>query len=591
MSSLKRIDGLVCILCYKRPRQPDNSVLSCRESSQKYRAIQSTREFELSQQSTMKNKWLTLILILLVHFFAASVYASPSIAGDWVGGIDFEKWQPVTIHFVSDARGLFGTLDLPYQNRRGLELTKVTLNDRNVRMEWQGDLGLAIFEGVVDGDSITGHFTQAGKQTPFVLVRVAKVDLKLLEEYSGSYQLGPDRFIDIGPIGDAIKFIDSRTRNTRYLYPSSDVSFFSGPSVRIPFPVEVRITFIRNKQGVVSGLRWQEGGAPITGKKLPIIKEELTYQYGGAQVTATLLLPATKGSVPALIDVGQGYFLGPDNGPEQYFYVRQGLAMMTPTRRMVGGLESNYLQTSFEERAREVLAGVEALKRRKEINPRRIGLFGDSQTAWIAPLAATYSRDVAFLILRVPSALPVTENILYEIESNLRRDNFSDADITKALALRQMIHRTILNNNGWHELKAEIDKAKNENWFPLVRAGWFSSLKIPPDAKTAKGLRDPLTYDPRPILASVTIPVLAISGDLDEAVPTKKSVPIFKRALREAGNKDFTVIVLPRAGHNFLETSKPYGAEDFVRKKKYVAGYWDTLARWLRKRLSLRAMK
>jgi pimeloyl-ACP methyl ester carboxylesterase len=505
--------------------------------------------------------------------------------------MDFEKWQPVVLHFVSDAGGLSGTLDLPYQNRNGLALAKVELKDQNILVEWQSDLGLAVFEGVIAGDLITGEFTQAGKKAPFGLVRVAKIDPKLLEEYSGSYRLGPNRFIDIGPIGDAIKFIDSRTRNTRYLYPSSATSFFSGPSVRIPFPVELRINFIRDKRGAVSGLIWQEGRSrAMSAKKLSFIQEEVKYQYGDAQVTATLLLPPGKGPFPALIDVGQGYFLGPDNGPEQYFYVRQGLAMMTPVRRMVGGAESNYLKSSFEERAREVLAGVEVLKKRRDINRREIGLFGDSQTAWVAPLAAKYSPDVAFLILRVPSALPVTENILYEIESNLRRDNFSEADIARAIALRQLIHRTILNNSGWEELKSEIERAKNEQWFPLVRAAWFFSLTIPPDAATAKGLRDPMTYDPLPILTSITIPVLAINAELDEAVPTKKSVPIFESALRKAGNKDVTVIVLPKAGHNFLETSKPYGREEFVRKKRYAAGYWDTVAIWLRKHLSLRAM-
>ncbi len=419
-------------------------------------------------------------------------------------------------------------------------------------------------EGDWTGGIDFGKFVQGERRATFGLVRVAKVNPRLNERYSGSYQLSPDRFVDMGPIGDHIRFIDSRTRHTRYLYPSSETSYFSGPSIGIPFPVELRVTFLNDKQGKVSGLIWKENGSrPITGKKLPYNQEEVSYKYGDATVTAKLLVPVTRGPHPALINLGQGYFLGPDNGPDQYFYVRQGLAMMTPIRRTIGGSESNYLKSSFEERAREVLAGVQMLKQRKDINPRQIGLYGDSQTAWIAPLAATISPDVGFLILRVPSALPVTENILYEIESNLRRDNFSEADITKALALRQLIHRTILTNTEWENLKAEIDKSKNEKWFPYVRAGWFPALKIPPDEATAKGLRDPLTYDPLPVLQTVTVPVLALNGELDEAVPTKRSVPILEGAFRKAGNKDFTVIVLPKAGHNFLETDRPYGAEEF----------------------------
>jgi pimeloyl-ACP methyl ester carboxylesterase len=523
-------------------------------------------------------------------FWALPCAAQQSIDGDWIGGIDFgREWQPVRFSFKSEGATIKGTLDFPQQNRIGLALNRVVFESPHVHIEWQGRTAVAAFDGVLEGESISGEFVQGERKGKFGLVRVAKANPGLNEEYSGSYQLSPDRIIDMGPIGDHIRFVDSKTRQTRYLYPSSETSFFSGPSIGIPFPVELRVTFLKNKQGKVSGLLWKEnGGRPLKAKRLPYKEEEVTYQYGDATVTAKLLIPATQGLHPALINIGQGYFLGPDNGPDQYFYVRQGLAMMTPIRRTIGGSEANYLKSSFEERAREVLAGVEMLKQRKDINPRRIGLYGDSQTAWIAPLAATLSPDVGFLILRVPSALPVTENILYEIESNLRRDNFSQADITKALALRQLIHRTILTNTGWEDLKAEIEKSKNEKWFPYVRAGWFPSLKIPPDEATAKGLRDPLTYDPLPVLQTVTVPVLALNGELDEAVPTKQSVPILEGAFRKAGNKDFTIIVLPKAGHNFLETDRPYGAEEFVRKTRYVSGYWDTLAAWLRKHVKVK---
>jgi len=536
-----------------------------------------------------------LLLIWIATLVFGYLYVLPcqaqhTLEGDWIGGIDFGKeWQSVRFSFKSEGATIKGTLDFPQQNRVGLTLNRVVFESPHVHIEWQGRTAVAVFDGVLEGESISGEFVQGERKGKFGMVRVIKVDPGLNEEYSGSYQLSPDRFIDMGPIGDHIRFVDSKTRQTRYLYPSSETSFFSGPSIGIPFPVELRVTFLKNKQGKVSGLLWKENGSgPITGKRLPYNEEEVSYKYGDATVTAKLLVPATQGPHPALIDLGQGYFLGPDNGPDQYFYVRQGLAMMTPIRRTIGGSEANYLKSSFEERAREILAGVEMLKQRRDINPRQIGLYGDSQTAWIAPLAATLSPDVGFLILRVPSALPVTENILYEIESNLRRENFSEADITKALVLRQLIHRTILTNTEWEKLKAEIDKSKNEKWFPYVRAGWFPSLKIPPDEAAAKGLRDPLTYDPLPILQKVTVPVLALNGELDEAIPTKQSVPILEAAFRKAGNKDFTVMVLPKAGHNFLETDKPYGAEEFVRKTKYVSEYWDTLAAWLRKHLKVK---
>lgn len=528
--------------------------------------------------------------LLFVCLCVLRCAAQEKLNGDWTGGIDFgTSWQAIDLHFKTEKEGIKGTLDFPTQNRLGLPVDRIVLKPPHLRIEWQGTSGPAIFDGLLNDDAISGEFTQGERRATFGLVRVANVDSRVYEQYAGSYQAGHDRFIDIGPTSDSARFVDSKTRRTGYLFPSSQTTFFSGPSVGIPFPVEVRITFVTNKQGEVSGLIWKEKGArAFTAKKLPHTQEEISYRSGDVTLTATLVLPATKGPHPALIDVGQGYFLSRHNGLDQYFYARQGLAVLTPIRRSVNGSETNYLRSSFEERAREVLAGVEMLKHRPDINPSQIGLYGDSQTAWIAPLAATLSPDVAFLVLRVPSALPVTENILYEIESNLRRDNFSEADISRTKVLRQLIHQTIFTNTGWEILKAEIEKSKNEKWFPYVRAGWFPSIKVPPDEATLKGLRDPLSYDPLPILEKVTVPVLAMNGELDEAVPTKQSVPILQHALQKAGNKDFTIIVLPRAGHNFLETDRPYGAEEYVRKKRYVSGYWDTMAAWLRKHVDVK---
>src|SRR5437773_4390635 len=137
---------------------------------------------------------------------------------------------------------------------------------------------------------------QGDRNGKYGIVRTTKVNLTLNEDYSGSYQLSPDRFIDMGPIGNHLWIIDSKTRHTRYLYPSSETSFFSGPSVGIPFPVELRVTFRRDKQGKVSSLIWKENGSrPMTAVRLPHKEEQVTYQYGDVTVTAKLLLSARQG--------------------------------------------------------------------------------------------------------------------------------------------------------------------------------------------------------------------------------------------------------------------------------------------------------
>ncbi len=233
-----------------------------------------------------------IVTLVFGYLYVLPCQAQHTLEGDWTGGIDFgREWQSINLSFKREGATIKGTLDFPQQNRTGLALKQVIFEFPHVHIEWQGRTAVAVFDGVLEGESISGEFVQGERKAKFGLVRVARVDLKLNEEYSGSYQLSPDRIIDMGPIGDHIRFVDSKTRQTRYLYPSSETSFFSGPSIGIPFPVELRITFLKNKQGKVSGLIWKEnGGRPLKAKRLPYKEEEVTYHYGDATVTAKLLI-------------------------------------------------------------------------------------------------------------------------------------------------------------------------------------------------------------------------------------------------------------------------------------------------------------
>jgi uncharacterized protein len=109
-------------------------------------------------------------------------------------------------------------------------------------------------------------------------------------------------------------------------------------------------------------------------------------------------------------------------------------------------------------------------------------------------------------------------------------------------------------------------------------------VPIPPDSAALKGLQDPIKYNPTPVLEQVKIPVLAINGEFDKSVNTKISVPIMQQAFQKAGNKDFTIIVLPKASHDLMEAVTGYNSE-WARLKRQSPGYWNTMASWLKKRV------
>ena len=96
-----------------------------------------------------------------------------------------------------------------------------------------------------------------------------------------------------------------------------------------------------------------------------------------------------------------------------HYLARRGIAVLRVDDRGVGGSTGEVAKATTEDFAGDVLAGVEFLKTRKEIDPTKIGLIGHSEGGIIAPMCAARSKDVAFIVLMAGSGLP-GEAILYQ---------------------------------------------------------------------------------------------------------------------------------------------------------------------------------
>ena len=532
----------------------------------------------------------------MMKLVSGSLSASPQqVQGDWLGQIDFGgAWQRVTLHLARDGTGDKGTIDL---NQGGQKLPlKITLGGSSgVRLEWQDGSATAACEGKLENNTISGEVTQGSSRGTLSAVRVAKVaaDLKLYGLIAGSYQLGPDRFIDLAPFSedeDRPIFYDSKTRRTGVLYAISEAEYFSGPSYGVLFPINIRCTFLKDERGEVTGLKWQEGGdAAITAKRVgPFTQEEISFQNGDVTLRGTLTLPATPGPHPVVIQV---HGSGPERRPGghwTHFFARHGIGYLYFDKRGAGASTGDWNKASLSDLAGDVLAAVEALRAHQRINPQQICLWGNSNGGWVAPLAASRSKHVALLIVRSGSGLSVHENILYELEMYMRGvGNFSEEDIAHAKALRKQMNAAILTNSGWDDIKSAVEKAKNEKWFPYARVQWLPHIPPPLDSAAnpfLKGLRAQIDFDPESTWEKVNCPVLVLLGELDANVPTKASAAIIERGLKKAQNHDYTIKILPQANHGLLESVTGYSSES-PRLTRYVPGYMDGMADWLLKHL------
>lgn len=544
---------------------------------------------------------LSCFLFLLCVFWMPSYAAPNQLNGDWVGEFKIDgKSVYVRTRFETKEGDPVATFDLPLERPRRIALKDLKVDSSRVRFELPKESESLLFEGQLADGTLSGEVRRGESRGTFQLVRIAPVNLELYRKYSGSYQFGK-KFIDIGAFSenqDRLRFFDSSSRRTGVLYALSETEFFSGPSTGIAFPMGIRAVFIRDEHGEVTGLKWRESASRVekrpsinldialTGRKVDAYtEEEVTFQNREVTLRGTLTIPAGNGLHPAIVLIPGS---GPARRPAGFwipFFARHGIAVLVFDKRGAGKSTGDWTKSNYDDLAADALAAVHLLKNHRRIDSRQIGLWGNSEGGWVAPLAASRSSDIAFLIVRSGSALPVWQTVLHEAEGQLRdADNLSEDEIRAAIALKQSVERTALEKRNWDEAWLEIDaayqKARNEKWFGYVAV-------TPKDNWFWQWWRLRGGYDPAPALAKIRCPVLVLLGEVDWAIPSRASAAAFERAFKKSGNRDYKIKILPRATHGLLEDETGFASES-PRLKRYVPGYLDGMANWLLKRVKVR---
>ena len=141
-----------------------------------------------------------LRILVMYLLLTAPCWAQPALDGDWVGGWQRQReWVSVKVNFQTEAGAAKATLDVQaVEGPKALTAAVIKLDQQTFRLETTNDATAIVLEGKLAGDVIRGEGRQASAQGAFELLRVAKVDAKLFDQYVGSYQLDADNFIAIG---------------------------------------------------------------------------------------------------------------------------------------------------------------------------------------------------------------------------------------------------------------------------------------------------------------------------------------------------------------------------------------------------------
>ena len=291
-----------------------------------------------------------------------------------------------------------------------------------------------------------------------------------------------------------------------------------------------------------------------------------------------LVLPAGAGPFPAVVFVTGS---DPDTREAWQLEARalaaHGIASLLYDKRGVGESRgASHDLASWDDLAGDVEGAVTYLRSRPElVDPRRIGLIGQSQGTWIITKVAARDPGIAFLVYISGGGISAADQETYRTGALMTAAGFSDADTAQARAFQRQKFRVARTGDGWDALDSTMQRLRADSvkWFPGYGTGAA--------ARTLANLRLygvlQFNYDPTRDLRQIAAPVWLVMGENDRVFPPDIVIERMRNALRTGGNDHFTSRILPGVGHG-MTSVQTFEGKPFRRSASPL--FVQTLVEW-----------
>ena len=318
----------------------------------------------------------------------------------------------------------------------------------------------------------------------------------------------------------------------------------------------------------------------------PYKSEDVSYpsQATGVKLAATLTIPEGRGPFPAVLLITGS---GPQDRDESLLghkpflvladaLTRRGIVVLRADDRGFGRSTGNFASATTDDFADDAQGGVAFLKTRPEVDRKAIGLAGHSEGGVIAPIvAARTPGDVAFIVLLAGTGVPGDQIVRRQGVDMLKAAGADEKTLDLQRRALDAILPVMLGGGDPKDLAAKI-KAAIEPVFATLPEEERKSLAdaVPVEATVARlnspWMRHFLAFDPRPSLAKVKCPVLALNGELDMQVAARANLDGIAGALKSGGNDKLTTRTFPRLNHLF-QTSQTGALSEYGRIEETMA--------------------
>ncbi len=331
---------------------------------------------------------------------------------------------------------------------------------------------------------------------------------------------------------------------------------------------------------------------PSSTPSFPGVEKQVRFvnREAGVTLAGMMVLPPGKGPFPAALYLGGA---GP-GGVNPYIVsfaedlARKGIAVLVYDKRGIGQSTGDFKTSHYPEFQQDAVCGFEFLKRQPQIKPNKVGLIGHSEGGMITEETAAGHPDVSFIVLmaapgmrgdRLRALQGVQESKAYGVDGKvLEKVQEIMADALPLLetekdpqAARQKLHEILmkgyadLNEKEKTQLR-EVLEADNPTLEEKATTPWYRRF---------------LLWDPIPYLKKIQCPVLALNGDKDIAVVYPQNLAAIGEALKEGGNRDYTLKMFPNINHLFQHCVTGAPTENLPYQPTFAQDVLPFMGEWL----------
>ena len=313
--------------------------------------------------------------------------------------------------------------------------------------------------------------------------------------------------------------------------------------------------------------------------------EEITIQAGDFTIVGDLYIPSKGAKHPAIVWVhGSGaitrQLFVPLIKPQIEVFLKAGFAFFIDD--IPGsGASKGQVKNVFQDRAMILTKEIEALKNRPDIIPNQIGVAGVSQAGVVMPLATTMTSDIGFMIAEACVAESSYKQDAYLVEHAMICEGLPAEDARKTARL----YLQRLETEDYQEYVAAAEYVNNNDMCKLIGldSPLFNEDQFKARDKSPSNLN--AYFDPMPLVAKMTCPILALFGEKDKNIDPIQGLEAYRQAFKTARNKLNRLELIANANHAMYEAKtgcvRELLAQVAAGKPQFVPRSLEIIAEWL----------